>query len=303
MSDNIVSQSDVAASRAGETRALVFGASGQIGHFLLPLLLAEGVKVEAISRHARASTEAVLWTQFDAFAAGDAQHRPDLVFSAGPLDGLLAWLARTRHRPQRIVAFSSTSALSKQHSDDAGESALADHLLRAEAALAAHCEARGVTGTILRPTLIYGCGKDANLSRIVSLARRWHWLPVPRHAKGLRQPVHAQDLAFGAWRAACATTRLAKCYEVCGGETLDYTEMVRRTVACLNPPAHVVRVPSGMFRAGAWALVRMGRLPGFGASMLRRMGEDLVFSDAAARSDFGWSARGFHPSVEDFPKP
>ena len=35
------------------TRALVLGASGQIGHFLLPELVAQGVSVEAVSRDAQ----------------------------------------------------------------------------------------------------------------------------------------------------------------------------------------------------------------------------------------------------------
>ncbi len=47
-----------------------------------------------------------------------------------PLDGLLAWLGRTRHRPERIVAFSSTSAETKRDSPDAGERELAATIAR-----------------------------------------------------------------------------------------------------------------------------------------------------------------------------
>ncbi len=300
---------DVFAQRMSTTRsasdcnALVFGASGQIGHFLLPHLREQGVSVEAVSRHPPTQASSVLWTQFDIHVGGDAARRPDLVFSAGPLDGLVSWLARTRHRPSRIVAFSSTSALSKQNSIDPEERALAERLLEAEASLAAYCQARGIAWTILRPTLIYGCGKDANLSRIAALARRWRCVPLPRHARGLRQPVHAQDLALGAWCAVNAATSAGKCYEVCGGETLAYDEMVRRTLACLSPPAQLVRVPSSLLQAGVWALSKFHRGPGLSPSMLRRMGEDLVFPDAAARRDFGWKPRAFEPQASDFPNP
>ena len=284
-------------------RALVLGATGQIGRFLLPELLAQEVDVEAVSRQAHPPHEHVLWSRFDLYHNGDAARRPDVVFSAGPIDGLLAWLARTRHRPTRVVAFSSTSAQIKQNSPDPAERELAARLLQAEQALALHCDARDIGWTILRPTLVYGCGLDANLSRIVALARRWRFVPLPRDAHGLRQPVHAQDLAIGAWQAANTPASLGKRYDLCGADTLEYTEMVRRTVGFLMPPAYLLRVPSGVFRGLARLLRRYDLIPGFGPAMLDRMRQDLVFSTAAASRDLGWSPRGFRPDASDFPKP
>ena len=57
---------------------------------------------------------------------------------------------------------------------------------------------RGIACTVFRPTLIYGAGTDRSLAPIARFARRWRVLPVPLGANGLRQPVHARDLA-----AAC----------------------------------------------------------------------------------------------------
>lgn len=283
-------------------RALVLGATGQIGRFLLPELLAQGVEVEALSRQAQPPQAHILWSRFDLYHNGDAARRPDVVFSAGPIDGLMAWLARTRHRPTRIVAFSSTSAQIKQNSPDPTERELAARLLQAEQALALHCDARDIGWTILRPTLVYGCGLDANLSRIVALARRWRFVPVPRGAHGLRQPVHAQDLAIGAWQAANTPASLGKRYDLCGADTIEYTEMVRRTVAFLTPRAYLLQVPSGVIRGLARLLRRYDLIPGFGPAMLDRMRQDLVFSTADASRDLGWSPRGFRPGLDDFPE-
>lgn len=283
------------------TRALVLGASGQIGHFLLPELLANRVEVEAVSRQAQAPREGVAWSRFDLYVNGDAAQRPDLVFSAGPLDGLLAWLARTRHRPARIIAFSSTSVWTKQDSPDGVERELAMRLLRSEQTLITHCQARGIGWTILRPTLIYGCGMDANLSRIAALARRWRIVPIPADASGLRQPVHAQDLARCAWRVANTGASLGKHYDLSGGEIVSYEEMVRRTIGCLRPPGRVLRLPSWLFRGLARLARRYDLVPGFGPAMLERMRQDLVFPATRASADLDWSPRGFQPVAEDFP--
>ncbi len=282
-------------------RALVFGASGQIGRFLLPELVAHGVEVEAVSRDAQPAQPGVTWRRFDLYINGDAAQRPDVVFSTGPLDGLLAWLSRTRHRPARIVAFSSTSAATKLDSPDPAERELAAHLQRSEQALAAHCDARDIGWTILRPTLVYGCGMDANLSRIATLARRWRIVPLPRDATGLRQPVHAHDLAVCAWVASNTGRSLRRRYDLCGGETLSYLEMVRRTVACLTPPGRVLALSPWLFRGLAGLATRLRVVSDFGPGMLERMRQDLVFSASDAERDLGWSPRPFRPEPGHFP--
>lgn len=284
-------------------RALVFGASGQIGHFLLPLLCEHHVEVEAVTRQPRAVSPGITWTRMDLYALGDVAQAPDVVFSVGPLDGLLAWLARTRHRPGRVVAFSSTSADTKLDSPDRAERALATHLQRSEMALATHCDARGIGWTILRPTLVYGCGLDQNLSRVAALAQRWRVVPLPRDASGLRQPVHAQDLAICAWRAANTGESLGKTYDLAGGERVSYTEMVRRTVSCLEPRGYLLRLPGGLFRIAALAASHVGAVPGLTAGMLERLRQDLVFSSTAAEHDLGWSPRPFQPDASNFRPP
>lgn len=282
------------------TRALVFGATGQIGRFLLPELVRHGVEVEAVSRDAQVAQSGVTWNRFDLYLNGDAAQRPEVVFSAGPLDGVLAWLSRTRHRPTRIIAFSSTSAMTKQDSPDRAERDLAESLQRSERALTTHCDARGIGWTILRPTLIYGCGMDASLSRIAELAQKWHFVPLPRDASGLRQPVHAEDLAICAWRAANTPKSLRQRYDLCGDEVVSYEEMVRRTVGCLTPPRRVILLPSGLFRMLVRLATFLRLISGFSMGMLDRMRRDLVFPALDAERDLDWSPRPFRPEPEQF---
>ena len=285
--------------------ALVFGATGQIGVGLLPRLMAQGVRVDAVTRAAVPASDdpALRWLHHDLFGDAPAPPAPDLVFSLGPLDGFVRWLERVPSPPRRVVAFGSTSAVTKRDSIDPRERELAAHLQRLEMRLAGVCRERGSAWTLLRPTLIYGLGRDHSLSRIVDLAQRWHAFVLPSGATGLRQPVHADDLSAAAVQAAFSGASVDRAYDLSGGETLRYNEMVRRTLACLRPPARLFEAPQALVRAGlALASVR-GSLRDAGAGMLARMREHLVFDHAAARADFGYAPRPFVPSADMFRRP
>lgn len=276
---------------------LVLGASGQIGRFLVPALLGGGHEVVALSRIARdARHPCVRWLQADLGAAAPALPAFDAVFSLGPLAGLADWLAAARiaGRP-RVIAFGSMSAQSKRDSADAGERALAARLVAAEEALAGTCDAQGSAWTVLRPTLIYGAGLDRSLTPLARFGRRWHVLPALPGAHGLRQPVHAADLAdacLALWtRAAGARTT----YALGGGERLAFATLLARVRASLGVPCLPLPLPAAVL-AGAWPLLRRmapGRLP---AAALARLRNDLVADDAPARADFGWQPRGFAPT-------
>ena len=92
---------------------------------------------------------------------------------------------------------------------------------------------RGIAATVLRPTLVYGAGRDANLSRIAATARRLHGFVLPHDARGLRQPVHVDDLAQAAMAALGSPAAAGQAYALGGGEVLGYEVMVQRVLAVL----------------------------------------------------------------------
>jgi nucleoside-diphosphate-sugar epimerase len=274
--------------------ALVFGGSGPIGAAVLARMAAAGDwNVVAVSREARRDAPGVRWLRGDLARCDGLPMAVDAIFSCGPLDHFARWYAQAGIDAPRVVAFGSTSATAKQASPDASERALATRLRDAEAGLFAAAAARGAAATVLRPTLVYGDGRDRTIARIASLARRLGWFVVPRNATGLRQPVHVDDLAAAALAACDAPVAHGRAYDLPGGEALPWREMVARTLASLSPRPRLVRVPMPVFRVALAAARLAGKAGGFGEGALARLREDLVFDDSAARTDFGYAPRPF----------
>jgi nucleoside-diphosphate-sugar epimerase len=269
---------------------LLLGASGMVGR---ALLAAAPERVVAVSRMPNVSAGPPRWLAADLYR-DPISFTGETVLSAGPLDGLVAWLGRQNPRGlKRIVALSSTSVHTKQGSGDPHERALAARLRDAEALLIAWCASRDVRWTILRPTLIYDDAFDGALGRFVAIARRIGVVALPGDARGLRQPVHAGDVA-GAMRAALVrgATR-DRAYDLPGGETLDYRRMVARTLAIAAPGARLLSLAPRLFALAAPAARRLPALAALTPEVIARMRDDLVFDAGSAARDLGHAPRRF----------
>lgn len=281
--------------------ALVFGGTGQIGRPLLDLLRRDGWRVTALSREVQGDEPGLRWLHG---ALGDSEPLPaavDAVISCGPLDVFAHWYARAALDCPRVIAFGSTSLETKADSPDPDEQDVAARLRLAETRVFEHAAVRGAEATLLRPTLVYGAGRDATLSRIAMLAGRWGRFPLPRRATGLRQPVHVDDLAWAA--AACLRhpATVGQAYALPGGETLAYREMIRRVLAVLSPSPRLIELPGPLFDFAVRAARASGRLGGISEAAVDRMRRDLVFDPSPAKADFGYSPRAFRPTPDMFP--
>ena len=275
-------------------QVLVLGATSLIGRFALPRLAAGGAEVVAVSRGKHDRQAGVRWVRADLAAPGLALPQAEAALSLSPiwlLPPALPALAAAGVR--RVVAFSSTSRFTKADSPVPEERATAARLAEGEAALAAFCQARRLGWTVLRPTMIYAEGQDANVSRLARLIGRFGVFPLAGEGSGLRQPVHADDLAAAAVAALDRPEAAGRSYDLPGGETLTYRAMVARIFEGLGRRPRIVGVPPPLWRLGL--KLAGGRLPGVNTAMGERMAADLVFDPSPAAQDLGWSPRAFHP--------
>jgi nucleoside-diphosphate-sugar epimerase len=280
----------------------VLGARSLVGECLLPALLAAGWKVNAFSRQPMASDRRdIEWRRLPANDP-EAACRIEHWISLAPI-----WLLPRffplleRYGARRIVALSSTSRFVKIESADARERELAALLADGEQHLQGWAESTGRQWLIFRPTLVYGLGRDKNISEMARFIRRFGFFPLFAGGRGLRQPIHANDVAQACATVVSAASPTNGVYNLSGAGTLTYREMVISIFKALGRRPRLIPVPL-WGAALAMSLLRLHpRYRHWSAAMVERMGRDLVFDHDRAARDFGFAPTAFALSADDLP--
>ncbi len=286
-------------------KIIITGPGSLVAHSLIPQLLEHSFSLLLLGRRRRYSDEANIMYlpvdldrkagRIDAVKVLATEAEPFFFIHLAPiwlLPIFLRELLAAGVLLTRLVAFSSTSRLVKQHSKDLGERKLAARLAEGEAQVIALC-ADHLPWTIFRPTLIYDGRRDKNIFFIRSFIRRFGFFPVAGPATGLRQPVYVDDLAAAVMAVLDNRQTYNTIYNLGGGETMTYQQMVSRIFQSLGKQERIISLPPVLFSS----LIRFARLfrPRLGVSpaMVQRMNEDLSFDFRAATRDFAYQPRGF----------
>lgn len=280
----------------------LIGATSMVGSCLLPLLARAGWRVEAFSRREPPpDSVGVSWRALapDLRPQGERIEYWICVAPVWVLPQYFGLLEACGAR--RVVALSSTSLFTKGDSSDAGEQAIAEGLATGEGKLRAWAESRGVDWVILRPTLIYGRGRDRNIAEMARFMRRFGFFPLLGRASGLRQPVYVEDVASACLAALDAPQARNRAYNLSGGETLSYRDMAGRVFAALGCRPKLVTLPLWLIRLALAVLRLLPRYRHWSAAMAERMNRDLVFDHADAARDLGYAPRPFSLVAEDLP--
>jgi nucleoside-diphosphate-sugar epimerase len=198
-------------------------------------------------------------------------------------------------RPRQVVALSSSQITSQQT------------IAPLEESVRKYCKSAGVAWTILRPTMIYLPPLDHNVTALARIVRKFRFFPFWGRMSGLRQPVHAEDIATALARAMASERASGFTFDLPGGETLTFRTMVERIFRALGLPPILVPVPRVAldFALHAYLMARpstvtdSGLPDGFVDRAIALMNRDMVFDAAPACAAFGFNARPFAPI---FPK-
>ncbi|HZJ96172.1 MAG TPA: NAD-dependent epimerase/dehydratase family protein [Thiopseudomonas sp.] len=279
-----------------QNSCLVLGASSQLGESVLPLLLEAGYEVHAASRVAQSETPASPQLHWHTLDLTSVQRWPvavSLLVHLAPLYKLPK-LLRQAPAPLRVVAVGSTSIRTKQDSPSSAERQMAQRLLQAEQEIKQICQSNGHTLTILRPTMLYGLGRDATIGRMQKFAQRWGFLPVPGISTGLRQPVHVHDISQAIMQVINAPRSYAKTYELGGRDTLSVRQLAERILMDNQQSVRIIPIPLWLLRLIFSLLKLVHPRLDWSPALLKRAALDQVVNNQAAMDDFGYAPRAFH---------
>ena len=287
------------------SEVIVTGASSQVGCALLPPLATDSrSRILAVSRHPAPAwhrpSRSITWLDPTELESGWSGAEEQTLMSAGPLPLCVDLLERMPN-PTRVVALSTASLITKTGPLDPGEASQLSGIREAEGQLQHYCQQRQIPCLILRPTMIWGKGLDRNVMRLAGWIRRWPLVPVFDGGQGLRQPLHADDLALVMMRSA--QTTLEGLEPVAGGETLSLRTMIQRIAATLDHRRLVIPIPTGVGRAVLNLGHLVGGFQGLNASMLQRQGQDLLVDDSRIREALDYQPRGFRPERSELEPP
>ena len=275
---------------------IIFGATSSVGMRITKVLAERGANVTAVSRNAssRASPLSVTWVEADLANPGAALDcsQYSTVICVAPIYTFAKALQRFAWESNsRVIALSSTSTLTKTHAIDARERQLASTLLASESTI---LEAFA-NATVLRPTMIHHGPGDRNIEQIVNHLRRTRIFPLVAGGRGMRQPIHADDVTQAVMQVLDTHELQQKVYEIAGAEQLSFKNMVQRVAIANQLGATFIPVPLSLARVGLKALSPLPRFRGIPAGALNRMADDMVFDNGAAHRDFHFAPSGFIP--------
>jgi len=282
---------------------VVLGASSMVGAHLLQQLRVSGCEIHAFSRsyHGTSGTDGVTWHRCHDVPLSDITNLK-LCVCATPIWVLPDYFSQLiAAGVRRVVALSSTSVFTKQNSLDTSERLLSNKIRDAENNFKQWAQFYGVEWVILRPTMIYGSGADKVITGITNFIKHFGFFPLYGQASGLRQPVHAVDVARACVSALHHKDVKGMDFNLSGVETMTYKELVSMVFLANGLKPRFVAFPAFIFCLGFCVLRFLPRYHDWTRGMALRMNQDQICDHSEASSVLGFRPQGFKLENIDLP--
>lgn len=247
---------------------LILG-TGFVGSVLSEWMRSSGIEVTQSSRTQCHGDVTV--TDGVALDALIASREFDQIVVLGQLTGSgIDWVLERIDGPRWLVMSS------QQVSSTVPGPGTAVALAREELALA-----RGAC--VLRPTMIFGRGRDQNITRIISTMRRWRMPIVPGPGTQMVQPVHVDDLS-----ELIVQHRLYPAgglYALGGAEVLPLRELVATLAELLGLRLPLLEVP----HRAVDVVARLAPLIGLRRDQFARLAEPRLADNGRVTETFNWN--------------
>jgi nucleoside-diphosphate-sugar epimerase len=279
-------------------QVLVLGGGSIVGNWLLPMLAEAGFRGYVVSRKRMDTGLSFAWLSSNEVqsASWHLQERA-VIISLWPIWLLGPVMAQFLGASQ-LIALSSTSLFGKAGSLDPAEQELVKNIDQAEQQVRINSETFRIPYTILRPTLIYDCVHDHSITFIANIIRKFGFFLVSGRAMGLRQPVHAQDVAQAIINSIGNEKVYNKSVNLPGGETITYFTMIRRVAEAVGRRTQIIPCPTFILK-NMLAFMRMMNLTDLSPSLFERMNHDLAYDGQEAQQLLNFHPREFMPEFKE----
>ena len=278
---------------------VIAGGSSLVAPYLIARVEAAGLNAEVISRRHIDVPEGFIFTQMDLTKARNWIAPEDaIVVSLLPIPVLTQFLPRFIG-VKAIIMIGSTRHFSHVKNQDEKDKSVVARLELSEEVLRSWCKKSNVDFTLLRPTMVYDGKHDDNVAQIAHFIQRYRFLPLARPAKGLRQPLHAADLAKAIFNSIGNDAVKNKALNIAGGEILTYRELVERIFSRLGQKPRLLMMPKEWLEKifGLASKAGVIREDAYNSSLFKSMNEDLIFDVAEGLDLLKYDPRGFEPEI------
>jgi nucleoside-diphosphate-sugar epimerase len=133
---------------------------------------------------------------------------------------------------------------------------------------------------------------DRNVTIVARFIRRFGFFPLLGSGKGYRQPVHADDVAAACIAVLNRPVAFNRDYNLSGGQTLTFREMVEAIFLALDMKPRIVVIPRMLMLPLIMAACTQ-TYRHINKEMIERVNTDMCFDSSDAQRDFGYSPRKF----------
>lgn len=277
-------------------RVLVTGATGFTGSYTVPMLLEDNWEVVCFVRPS--SDRRFLPASRVSFIEGCLEDPNSLTkalegcdaivniasLGFGHADGIVEAIEKSQVK--RAVFVSTTALLTKLNAPSKAVRKAAEEKIGQSS----------LDYTILRPTMIYGSGRDRNICRLVRYLSRFPILPVFGSGRFLLQPIYVGDVAQAIVKSLAESAAFRKTYNISGGSELTYLDLVDTVGRLLGRRVWKLHLPHRIIIAVLKLAEKVVTLP-IKAEQIQRLNEHKNFSFEDAQRDFGYSPRSFKEGI------
>ncbi len=274
---------------------LIVGSNSLVGKSLKSLNLLNGFKIYKTSRSISDDVSNNM-IEFDLKKNDNKRINIDFEWCIYLADlDLIEGLLEEKVKFKNLIAFSTSSVLTKINSSHKKDKRLVEKFQIAEEYTKKKCIKKGIQCFIFRPTMIYSIGSDQNISVINNFIKKYKFFPRIGSYSGLRQPVSSYCLAKLISNVIESKPQFdsPRFFQVAGKEIMTFEEMIIQIFQYNRMKPIFIPVNKSLFKVMLQTLNSIGLFKDISFDMIDHASMDFNFDITQVRNEFNFNPKGF----------